>query len=68
MQNDAKSMGIDVDSIALPEDDPYEGFKMSSKILESGKTVWTASATPKKDAKKKIQQILKKTKNPHDNS
>ena len=68
MQNDAKSMGIDVDAIDLPEDEPYEGFKMSSKILESGKTVWTASATPKKGSKKKIQEILKKTKDPHDNT
>jgi len=57
MQNDAKNMGIDVESIELPEKQPYKDFKMDSKVLESGKVVYTASMkTVKKPRKKKDKQ------------
>ena len=57
MQNDAKNMGIDVESIELPEKQPYKDFKMDSKVLESGKVVYTASMKAvKKPRKKKDKQ------------
>ena len=57
MQNDAKAMGIDVESIELPEKQPYKDFKMDSKVLESGKVVYSASMIPvKKPRKKKDKQ------------
>ena len=57
MQNDAKNMGIDVESIELPEKQPYKDFKMDSKVLESGKVVYSASAKAvKKPRKKKDKQ------------
>ena len=57
MSNEAEEMGIDVKAIELPEKQPYKDFKMDSKVLESGKVVWTASATAvKKPRKKKDKQ------------
>ena len=53
MQNDAKNMGIDVESIELPEKQPYKDFKMDSKVLESGKVVYSASMKPVKKPRKK---------------
>jgi len=53
MQNDAKNMGIDVESIELPEKQPYKDFKMDSKVLESGKVVYSASAKAVKKPRKK---------------
>ena len=53
MQNDAEEMGIDVKGIELPEKQPYKDFKMDSKVLESGKVVYSASMNPVKKPRKK---------------
>ena len=33
----AEELGINIKDIKLPESDPYEGFEMNTKLMESGK-------------------------------